>query len=337
VFDGSVSRENIFAFTFSISVGARPRTAIFVTFYMVQAIGCMLNPVYCCAGLGRHWPMAQALVENRATDNRVPDYVTTNEEISASGVSWAAIIAGAFVAAALSLSLLALGAGAGLSSLSPWSNSGVSSSAVGVGALLWLAIIEVIACSLGGYIAGRLRTKWVTVHTDEVYFRDTAHGFLVWAVSLVVTAAFLTSAATAMVGAETRNNNNNRSENAATSASSYYVDSLFRSSQPPSANDAQARVEANVIFAHALAERQLNLDDKTYLDESVAKKTGLSVPEADKRVTEVFERDQQAADAARKAVAHSLYWLFVSLLLGAFFASFAATLGGKRRDRVVHL
>jgi hypothetical protein len=177
----------------------------------------------------------------------------------------------------------------------------------------------------------------VTVHTDEVYFRDTAHGFLVWAVSLVVTAAFLTSAATAMVGAEARNNNNVRSENAATEARNYYVDSLFRSSQPASANDAQARAEASVIFAHALAERQLNLEDKTYLDESVSRNTGLSVPEADKRITEVFERDQQAAESARKAVAHSLYWLFVSLLLGAFFASLAATLGGKRRDRVVHV
>ena len=281
--------------------------------------------------------MAQAVPANRTIDNRVPDYVTTNEEISASGVSWAAIIAGAFVAAALSLSLLALGAGAGLSSLSPWANSGVSPSAVRVGALLWLAIIEIVSCGLGGYIAGRLRTKWVTVHTDEVYFRDTAHGFLVWAVSLVVTAALLTSAASAMVGAEARNNNNGRSENAATNASSYYVDSLFRSSQPASANDAQARAEANVIFAHALAERQLNLDDKTYLDESVAKNTGLSVPEADKRVTEVFERDQQAAESARKAVAHSLYWLFVALLLGAFVASFAATLGGKRRDHVLHV
>src|ERR1700728_134883 len=281
--------------------------------------------------------MAQVAAANRVADDRVPDYVTTNAEISASGVSWAAIIAGAFVAAALSLSLLALGAGAGLSSVSPWANSGVSPSAVRVGALLWLAIIEIVSCGLGGYIAGPLRTQWVTGHTDEGYFRDTAHGFLVWVVSLVVAAAFLTSAATAMVGAEARNNNNVRSENAATNASGYYIDSLFRSSQPASANDAQARAEANVIFTHALAERQLNQEDKTYLDESVARNTGLSVPEADKRVTEVFQRDQQTAETARKAVAHSLYWLFVALLLGAFFASFAATLGGRRRDHVLHV
>jgi len=279
--------------------------------------------------------MPQVTGTSRPVDDRGPNGFLTANEITASGVSWAAIIAGAFVAAALSLSLLALGAGAGLSSLSPWSNSGVSPSAVGVGALLWLAIIEVISCSLGGYIAGRLRTKWVTVHTDEVYFRDTAHGFLVWAVALVLTAVFLTSAASAMVGAESRNANSH-SEGVVADANRYYVDNLFRSAQP-AASDSELRTEAGVIFAHALRERGLAAEDKSYLTETVAKSTGLSVPEAEKRVTEVFARDQQAAEVARKAIAHSLYWLFVSLLLGAFFASFAATLGGKRRDRVVHV
>jgi hypothetical protein len=279
--------------------------------------------------------MPQVTEASRPVNDREPNGFLTADEITASGVSWAAIIAGAFVTAALSLSLLALGAGAGLSSLSPWSNSGASPSAVGVGALLWLAIIEVIACSLGGYIAGRLRTKWVTVHTDEVYFRDTAHGFLVWAVALVLTAAFLTSAASAMVGAENRNGNS-RSEGVVADANRYYVDNLFRSPQP-AASDSEVRTEASVIFAHALTERGLAAEDKSYLTETVAKSTGLNVPAAEKRVTEVFARDQQAAEVARKAIAHSLYWLFVSLLLGAFFASFAATLGGKRRDRVVHV
>src|ERR1700733_9070193 len=105
---------------------------------------------------------------------------------SASGVSWAAVIAGAFVTAALSLILLALGAGAGLSSISSWSGEGVSPAAVKIGALLWIALAEMVSAGIGGYLAGRLRTKWTGVHTDEVYFRDTAHGFLVWAVALVV-------------------------------------------------------------------------------------------------------------------------------------------------------
>jgi len=121
-------------------------------------------------------------------------------EASSSGVSWAAVIGGAVVAAAVSLILLALGTGVGLSSVSPWSNVGTSASTAGKTAIVWLIVSQIIASAMGGYLAGRLRTKWVNIHTDEVYFRDTAHGFLVWAVGLVITAAFLASAATSMVG-----------------------------------------------------------------------------------------------------------------------------------------
>src|SRR6202795_3442487 len=121
-------------------------------------------------------------------------------EARTSGVSWPAVIAGAFVAAALSLILLALGAGLGFSSVSIWSNVGASASTIGIAAVLWLIVMQIISSSMGGYLAGRLRTKWANIHTDEVYFRDTAHGFLAWAVAVVITAAFLASAATSMVG-----------------------------------------------------------------------------------------------------------------------------------------
>lgn len=267
-----------------------------------------------------------------------PFYPEAPTDANDSGVSWGAIIAGAFVTAALALALLALGAGAGLSSLSPWAGSGASPSAVGFGALLWITLTELISCAIGGYMAGRLRTKWVQVHTDEVYFRDTAHGFLVWAVALVITAAFLTSAASAMVGSENRERNAPRSAEAVETANGYFIDSLFRSSQAANPSDAvnqnSMREEAGLIFAHALRQRELSGEDKTYLASMVATRTGLNEPDAEKRVTDVFQRDQQAADITRKAVAHSLYWLFVALLLGAFCASLAATFGGKLRDHI---
>src|SRR5664280_3694072 len=145
-------------------------------------------------------------MEQSAASLPVADRQTTlaelpgkNEAYSA-GVSWAAVIGGAFVSASLALILLALGTGLGLSSVSPWSNLGASASTVGKGTIVWLILTQIMASALGGYLAGRLRTKWVNVHTDEVYFRDTAHGFLVWAVGMVITAAFLASAATSMVG-----------------------------------------------------------------------------------------------------------------------------------------
>src|ERR1700681_4507323 len=97
--------------------------------------------------------------------------------IYAPGVSWGAVIAGAFVGAALSLILLALGAGFGLSAVSPWANIGASASTFGSAGIVWLILIEIIASALGGYLTGRLRTKWALIHTDEVYSRDTANGF----------------------------------------------------------------------------------------------------------------------------------------------------------------
>lgn len=125
---------------------------------------------------------------------------TNNVEANISGVSWPAVFAGAFVAAALSLSLLALGTGLGFSAVSPWSGDGISASTASAAGIVWLIAMQIIAAAMGGYLAGRLRTKWTGVHNDEVFFRDTAHGFLVWAVGLVITASLLASAASALIG-----------------------------------------------------------------------------------------------------------------------------------------
>ena len=177
---------------------------------------------------------------------RRAEYEDRNEARS-SGVSWAAVFAGAFVAAALSLILLALGTGIGLSAISPWASMGASGSEIGKGAIGWFILIQLIASSMGGYLAGRLRTKWVNIHTDEVYFRDTAHGFLVWAVSLVMTAAFLTSAAAAMVGrvAQAESTSAGVGQERGVEAHAYFVDMLLRSNSATSdQNDAAARRDA---------------------------------------------------------------------------------------------
>src|SRR5580692_13174237 len=160
-------------------------------------------------------------------------FAITNDS-NASGVSWAAVVAGAFVAAALSLILLELGTGIGFSAVSPWANSGVSAPAVGTGAIVWLVLMQIIASSVGGYLAGRLRTKWVNVHTHEVYFRDTAHGFLAWAVGLVIAAAFLTSAGASALGGAARTTANAADLSATTRSqdgvgqNGYFVDTLLR-------------------------------------------------------------------------------------------------------------
>jgi hypothetical protein len=267
---------------------------------------------------------------------------SVNNEANSSGVSWAAVIGGGFVTAALSLILLALGTGLGLSSVSPWSNVGVSASTIGTAAILWLIFMQIISSSMGGYLAGRLRTKWANIHTDEVYFRDTAHGFLAWAVALVITAAFLAAAAASMVGATassaaggTGRATGVQAEGREFDPNEYFIDTLFRSeSAKPDSNSTSVRGEAGRIFANALRQGDISAD-KSYLAHLVAARTGLSQADAEKRVSDVFARAQQTADTARKTVAHSLLWAFLALLIGAFCASFAATIGGRQRDHVL--
>ncbi|MFI8573131.1 hypothetical protein ACIGEO_16625 [Stenotrophomonas bentonitica] len=118
-----------------------------------------------------------------------------------SAVSWGAILAGAIAAAALSLILVILGVGLGLSSVSPWSFEGVTAETFGWSSIAWLTFTAIAASGLGGYLAGRLRTKWSNLHGDETYFRDTAHGFVSWAVATLLTAALLTSAIGGILGA----------------------------------------------------------------------------------------------------------------------------------------
>src|SRR5580692_10132930 len=150
-------------------------------------------------------------------------------EANSSGVSWPAVFGGAFVTAALFLILLSLGAGLGLSSTSIWSNTGASATRIGTASILWLIFAELVCSAMGGYLAGRLRTKWTSIHGDEVYFRDTAHGFLVWAVGVVITASLLTSAALSMGGSSIVSAPENRSQNGTVGGSAYFVDTLLRS------------------------------------------------------------------------------------------------------------
>src|SRR5262249_32000111 len=151
--------------------------------------------------------------------------------------------AGAFVTGAVSLILMALGTGIGLSALSPWPNANASFARVGYGAIVWLILVQIVASAVGGYLAGRLRTKWVAVHTHEVYFRDTAHGFLVWAVALVISSLFFASYATSIAAAD-RSRPVTSAENSSVASNQYFVDMAFRTDDPKAdRNDAAARSE----------------------------------------------------------------------------------------------
>ena len=294
------------------------------------------------------------------------DVYTENMGSGTGAVSWGAIVAGGAATAALSLVLLMLGTGLGLSSVSPWAHNGVSAATFGVSTILWVTLTQLLASAMGGYLSGRLRTKWVAVHTDEVYFRDTAHGFLSWAVASLATAAFLTSMIGAIVsgglqaGASVAGPGMTKSDSTS-GPMNYFIDSLFRKDMNASvtasaaaANVALAsaaseqalaasRSEVTRIFMNTLGTGPLPAEDIIYVGQLVAQRTGLTQQEADKRVVDTYARVQTklrdaeatakaAADKARKASAYAALWLFISLLIGAFVASFAATIGGRQRD-----
>jgi hypothetical protein len=253
-------------------------------------------------------------------------------------VSWAAIVAGGVASAALTLALLAFGAGIGLSVVSPWSNSGISATTFNIGAGVYLCITAVMASSIGGYLAGRLRTKWVGVHTHEVYFRDTAHGFLAWAFATVLSVAVLGSAAANIVSGTAAGlaqpNGPMASQSAGPMAG--FVDVLLRANPPITRSDAgdvaTARGELDRLSSHLSTGEEFSPADRTYLAQAVAALTGVNQAEAENRVSQVIAQAKSAVDSARKAGARFALWLTASLLLGAFSASLAATEGGGLRD-----
>jgi hypothetical protein len=229
-------------------------------------------------------------------------------------VSWPAIAAGAVAAAALALVLAAFGAGLGLSAISPWSDSGVSASTFRTGTGIYLIIISVMSSAVGGYLAARLRPRWTGVHNHEVFFRDTAHGFLAWAFAMLLSASALASTTgyLAKAGAASLGSAAVQGANPA----EVYVDKLFRSdfasaADNPSAANAAPMNPANAGPAHAevlrllsvsLRQNQndLGIPDRTYVARLVAAQTGLSQADAEKRVSDVIAEAKTAADNARK-------------------------------------
>jgi hypothetical protein len=310
---------------------------------------------------------------NTSAADECPEPIQTQ----ASAVSWSAILAGAAATAALSLILLMLGTGLELSSVSPWAFSGVSATTFGVSTILWLTFTQLVASGMGGYLTGRLRIKWVAVHTDEIHFRDTAHGFLAWAVAALATAALLTSvigsivsggiqAGASMVGGVATVTAVGSSEMAKPNNDSgpmgYFVDSLFRKdlnstisapdiagsdpmpAWPPKPIPPGSAPEVTRIFMNSIRTgSSLPDEDIRYVGQVVAQRTGLTQQDAEKRVSDSYARLQvklrdaetaakEAANKGRKASAYEALWLFISLLIGAFVASFAATIGGRQRD-----
>jgi hypothetical protein len=288
--------------------------------------------------------------------------VDISSDSHASAVSWSAILAGSAATAALSLILLMLGIGLGLSSVSPWTFSGVQASTMGVVTIVWLSLTQAIASGLGGYLSGRLRTRWLTLHNDEVFFRDTVHGFLAWAIASLASAAILSTVIGTIVtggiqasaptiskltnsGAVSKDFVTSQSSGSNSGPMAYSIDVLFRSTAKGSEDSKLSKqIEVKRIFENSIQIGPLPPADIRYIGQLVSQHTGRTQDEAEKLTVETYSLLQSsmyasinaikaATDSVRKTSTYATLWLFISLLIGAFCASFAATLGGNRRDR----
>ena len=257
-----------------------------------------------------------------------------NLESALSGVTWSAIIAGAVGAASLSLILLALGSGLGFASVSPWADAGATATAVGVGAGIWFLIVQWLSSAAGGYMAGRLRAKWAAHGSDEVFFRDTAHGFLAWGLATLFVAGVLTTAVSGLVntGATVASGAAQGATQAATSQSDALADRLFRTATPdPQTPIDDVRGEAARILATGVG-GELDPADRTHLAQNVAARTGISSADAEQRIDAAIAEAREAADTARQAAATASLMTALSLMIGAFIAAVAGAIGGRHRD-----
>lgn len=299
--------------------------------------------------------------EMNTVDPLVPRRAAASiDEVSSRGsaVSWAAIFAGAAGATALSLLLLILGTGLGFSAVSPWTREGISASTFGFAAIAWLSITQLTASGVGGYLAGRLRTKWTAVHADEVYFRDSAHGFLTWAVASLLMVVVMTSAAGSIVsggaavaggaasavGAVAETAAGPTATLAAGGTDSdevndtieYFVDSLFRDGSAGAAAGATQQQRAPTreiseipvgeitrIFAQALRTGALPQEDSRYIGRLIAQRTDLSQQQAEQRVSRGFEKVQttlKGAEAAAREVTEEAREMSAYISLWTFVA-----------------
>jgi hypothetical protein len=292
-----------------------------------------------------------------------------------SAVSWKAIFAGATGSIAITMILVAFGIGVGFTVVSPWNGQGVSGTTFTVAAGIYLFVVAMLSSTIGGYLAGRLRSRWQTVNEHERYFRDSAHGFLVWAVATIMTAAVLGGATSSLIGGAASVAAPAATAGAASQPSDIYVDQLLRTTPAqatananaaPAATAAQAtsptaadqtaaplqggqiaqpqrqqignRAEiARILAPSMLKGGSVSDPDKKYLASIVASRSGISQADAEARVDQVINQAKVAADKARKSAALFGLWLAAAMLAGALSAALAAIEGGNLRNREWYL
>ena len=259
--------------------------------------------------------------------------VTGAAELRRDFVHWTPVIAGALVASAFSLLLIAFGGSLGLSVASTAPTWRDTSPTLTVLSGLYLLLTAIVSFGLGGYVAGRLRTSWpASLHNQFVEFRDGTHGLLSWALAVVISGLVAAVMATtvsskALPAAATP------AANTGEALIAYDLDRLFRSDRRDQGNLVYNRAEASRILLAATSRAGLKPDDKDYLSRLVASQTGIAQPDAMRRVDEAIAATSLAVKRARQSAVILAFSIAASLLLGAVVAWYASCLGGEHRDQ----
>jgi hypothetical protein len=274
-------------------------------------------------------------------------------------VEWGAVLAGAVLAAAISFVLLTFGTAIGLSATSPWPDSGMSATVVATLAVFWALVQQIGAFMVGGYVAGRMRSRWAE-SGDEADFRDGLHGGLVWAVGVAIGALIFlsTAGATARTGTEVAGKAGVAAAASADDPLGAVIDRLLRSvtvaqastTTPPPAAAAspsptrrtadqipanEQRAEIARVMATATTSGSMTAEDRAYLAQLVAQRTGLSQQEAERRVNDAVVSARQATDKARRAAVLTGFVTAAGLVISFAAAWWAALKGGNHRDNAV--
>ena len=278
--------------------------------------------------------------------------------LKTSGVDWSSVIAGAVAAAAISGLLTTFGAAVGLSLTSAHRNAGAAGSTLIIAAALWMVMVHVWSFVVGGYLAGRL-SDVPDLDPQESEFRAGATGFMVWALGTAIGLIFLILAAgtvarsTAELVGQTASGIAQAASSISAENVSYVADALFRAQVAPAGSmplaaatnrpDPALVAEAGRIFTVGLADGSLNSVDRNYLAQIVARQTGLSEADAQRRVDETYarakgmkdsaeQRVREAADKARKQAVLAAFLAAAASLVGLVAAAWAAGMGREHQN-----
>lgn len=244
-------------------------------------------------------------------------------------IHWGPGIAGAIVAAATSFVLMGFASAVGLMVASPsptWRDTSVW---LAILSGFWIIVVAVGSFALGGYLAGRVRSTW-TASSDEVEFRDGAHGLIVWALGVMLGAVLLALTASTFVAGNAASPP--RDTAGAPGFLAYEIDRLFRSERRPEPATPEARAEASRIIMRGLGRTDLPTEDRTQLTRLTAAVSGLAPPDAERRVVQVLTEVRNSASRARRSVVILGFATAAALAAAAAAAWAAAGIGGKHRD-----